>query len=61
MAESMGLVDHTVPADEQATATIRELTDGRGYEASIDCSGSGAARTVALGEHPNLGAVRLRR
>ena len=49
MAESMGLVDHTVPADEQATATIRELTDGRGCEASIDCSGSGAARTVALG------------
>ena len=48
MAESMGLVDHAVPADEQATATIRELTDGRGCEASIDCSGSAAARVVAL-------------
>jgi threonine dehydrogenase-like Zn-dependent dehydrogenase len=49
MAESMGLVDHAVPADEQATATIRELTDGRGCEAGIDCAGSGAARTVTLG------------
>ena len=48
MAESMGLVDHAVPADEQATATIRRLTDGRGCEASIDCSGNGAARMVAL-------------
>ena len=48
IAESMGLVDHAVPADEQATPTIRRLTDGRGCEASIDCSGSGAARVVAL-------------
>ena len=48
MAEDLGLVDHAVPADERATATIRELTDGRGCEASIDCSGSAAARVVAL-------------
>ena len=48
MAEDLGLVDHAVPADERATATIGELTDGRGCEASIDCSGSGAARVVAL-------------
>jgi threonine dehydrogenase-like Zn-dependent dehydrogenase len=48
MAEDLGLVDHAVPADERATASIRELTDGRGCEASIDCSGSGAARVVAL-------------
>jgi hypothetical protein len=56
-----GGVPHAVPADEQATATIRELIDGRGCEASINCSGSGAARTVTPEEHPNLGAVRLRR
>ena len=48
MAENMGLVDHAVPADEAATSTIRELTAGRGCEASIDCSGSGAARVLAL-------------
>ncbi len=48
LAERLGLVDHAVPADEHASATIRRLTDGRGCEASIDCSGSGAARRVAL-------------
>ena len=48
MATSMGLVDHAVQADESATATILELTDGRGCAASIDCSGSSAARVVAL-------------
>ena len=32
----MGLVDHAVPADAQATATIQDLTGGRGCEASID-------------------------
>src|SRR3954466_12292646 len=48
MARAMGLIDHAIPADEQATAAIRRLTDGRGCEASIDCSGSGAARMVAL-------------
>jgi threonine dehydrogenase-like Zn-dependent dehydrogenase len=48
LAESMGLVDHAVLADEQATATIRRLSDGRGCAASIDCSGSGAGRLMAL-------------
>src|ERR671928_494021 len=43
LAGDLGLVDHALPADEQATATIRQLTDGQGCEASIDCSGSGAA------------------
>jgi threonine dehydrogenase-like Zn-dependent dehydrogenase len=60
MAEDLGLVDHAVPADERATVTIQELTDGRGCEASIDCSGSSAARGRP-GEHPDLGAMRLRR
>jgi len=46
MAVSMGLVDHAVPADEHATATIRRLTGGRGCEA--------AGRTACLrdGLHP---------
>jgi threonine dehydrogenase-like Zn-dependent dehydrogenase len=48
MAKGMGLVDHAVPADAQATSTIQDLTGGRGCEASIDCSGSAAARVVAL-------------
>jgi threonine dehydrogenase-like Zn-dependent dehydrogenase len=48
MAQDLGLVDHALPADESAGAAISELTGGRGCEASIDCSGSGAARVQAL-------------
>jgi len=46
-ALELGVVDHAVPVDD-AAAAIAELTDGRGCEASIDCSGSGAARLLAL-------------
>ena len=49
MAKDLGLIDHAVPADDAAADTIAELTGGRGCEASIDCSGSGAARVLALG------------
>jgi threonine dehydrogenase-like Zn-dependent dehydrogenase len=49
-AEDLGLVDHAIPADDAAGQRIDELTDGRGCEASIDCSGSGSARVLAL-EH----------
>ena len=48
MAKDLGLVDHAVPADDAAADTIAELTGGRGCEASIDCSGSAAARVLAL-------------
>lgn len=48
LARDLGLVDHAIPADEAAGATIAELTDGRGCEASIDCSGSAAGRLQAL-------------
>jgi threonine dehydrogenase-like Zn-dependent dehydrogenase len=48
LAKDLGLVDHAVPANDAAGDTIVELTGGRGCEASIDCSGSGAARVLAL-------------
>jgi threonine dehydrogenase-like Zn-dependent dehydrogenase len=48
IAEELGLVDHALPADDTAAAAVGELTGGRGCEASIDCSGSGAARMLAL-------------
>jgi threonine dehydrogenase-like Zn-dependent dehydrogenase len=48
MASDLGVVDHAIPADENAKAAIMDLTGGRGCEASIDCSGSGAARVLAL-------------
>ena len=49
MARNWGLVDHAVLADDSAAHAIADLTDGRGCEASIDCSGSAAARVLALG------------
>ena len=48
IAENLGLVDHTVPAGDDAAARIAELTGGAGCEASVDCSGSAAARLLAL-------------
>jgi threonine dehydrogenase-like Zn-dependent dehydrogenase len=48
MARDLGLVDHALPADDSAGAAISELTAGQGCEASIDCSGSAAARVQAL-------------
>jgi threonine dehydrogenase-like Zn-dependent dehydrogenase len=48
LARDAGLVDHPLPADESAAEAIADLTDGRGCEASIDCSGNAAARLLAL-------------
>ncbi len=48
MAQERALVDHALPADDTAATAIAELTSGRGCEASIDCSGNGAARVFAL-------------
>jgi len=48
LARDSGLVDHAVLADDSAYSAIADLTDGRGCEATIDCSGSGPARLLAL-------------
>jgi threonine dehydrogenase-like Zn-dependent dehydrogenase len=48
IAKDLNLVDHVLPADDTAGATIAKVTGSRGCEASIDCSGSGAARVFAL-------------
>lgn len=48
LALDLGLVDHAIAADDTAWSAILELTEGRGCEASIDCSGSATARLLAL-------------
>jgi len=48
LAGELGLVDHVLPADDAAVAAIKDLTGGRGCEASIDCSGAAAGRGTAL-------------
>lgn len=48
LAVSLGLVDHALPADEDALQSVLDLTGGCGCEASIDCSGASSARLLAL-------------
>jgi len=48
LARDLGLVDHAVLADESAESALLDLTEQRGFEASIDCSGNPAGRALAL-------------
>jgi threonine dehydrogenase-like Zn-dependent dehydrogenase len=57
LAERLGAVDLTVPADADAVAGVRDATAGRGCEVSIDCSGSAAGRITAIGGTRRWGRV----
>ena len=48
LARSLGLVDEAFISDEGALEKIKAVTGGKGCEASLDCSGAGAARRLAL-------------
>ena len=48
LAEKLDLVDHALPADDDALAKVKHLTAGAGCEASIDCSGAAGGRLLAL-------------
>jgi threonine dehydrogenase-like Zn-dependent dehydrogenase len=48
LAQSLGVVDSAVMAGGGAVDVVRELTGGHGCEVSVDCSGAGAARAMAL-------------
>jgi threonine dehydrogenase-like Zn-dependent dehydrogenase len=48
LAADLGLVDTAVPADERAENRMQELTAGRGFSATVDCSGNATARHLAL-------------
>jgi len=50
IAQDLGLVDTAVPADEDAGGRLDELTGGRGFSATVDCSGNAAARHLALSQ-----------
>ena len=47
-AEELGLIDHVLKADGSALDQVKDLTDGRGCEVSIDCSAAAPARLLAL-------------
>jgi len=48
LAQELELVDHAIPADDDALGKIQALTGGHGCEAAIDCSGAAPARLLAL-------------
>jgi threonine dehydrogenase-like Zn-dependent dehydrogenase len=48
LATDLGLVDEAVPADDASADRLTELTGGRGFSATMDCSGNATARHLAL-------------
>ena len=48
LARKLGLVEHAVISNAGALEKILALTDGKGCEVSIDCSGAAPARLLAL-------------
>lgn len=48
LAKDKGLVDQTFLADQEALTKIRGLTDGRGVERAVDCSGHEDGRKLAV-------------
>jgi threonine dehydrogenase-like Zn-dependent dehydrogenase len=48
MAKKFGAVDHAIASDGEALDKVKALTDGKGCEAAIDCSGAAPARALAL-------------
>ena len=55
MALELGLVDEAVPADEHAGNRLDELRGGRGFTATVDCSGNATARHLALSQTATWG------
>jgi 2-desacetyl-2-hydroxyethyl bacteriochlorophyllide A dehydrogenase len=48
LAQSLGVLDAALLADEGGFEAARGLADGRGYEVTLDASGSNAGRNAAL-------------
>jgi threonine dehydrogenase-like Zn-dependent dehydrogenase len=48
LALELGLIDNGLISDSSALEKIKELTGGKGCEATIDCSGANPARKLAL-------------
>jgi threonine dehydrogenase-like Zn-dependent dehydrogenase len=48
LATDLGLVDTAIAADADAVDRLVELTGGRGFSATVDCSGNATARHLAL-------------
>ena len=47
-SKEQGCADHTLLSDEGTLERVLELTHGTGCEVSVDCSGAGAGRVLAV-------------
>jgi threonine dehydrogenase-like Zn-dependent dehydrogenase len=57
MAKELGADEVVNSGNEDATARLRELTDGTGVDVAIDCSGNGKAQNSALDSARRFGSV----
>jgi threonine dehydrogenase-like Zn-dependent dehydrogenase len=48
LATELGLVDAAIDADSDAADRLAEVSGGRGFSATLDCSGNASARHLAL-------------
>ena len=48
LATDLGLVDAALSSEDATDDRLLELSDGRGFSATLDCSGNAAARRLAL-------------
>ena len=48
LATDLGLVDTAMNPEDATEDRLRERSDGRGFSATLDCSGNAAARHLAL-------------
>lgn len=48
LAEKLDLADVLIKADDQAAGKVKQETEGKGCEVSIDCSGNPAGRLTAI-------------
>jgi threonine dehydrogenase-like Zn-dependent dehydrogenase len=58
IAKNAGCIDHVVRAGE-ALGHVHELTGGVGCEVSVDCSGAGSGRALAISAAGRWGRVAL--
>lgn len=48
LARKLGLADHVVAPGPDALAQLKDLTDGRGFEKTVDCSAHPDGRALAI-------------
>ncbi len=59
LAKKLGLVDYVFKPGENTVEEIRAITNGKGVERAIDCSGNDAARQVAIRATRDWGKIAL--